>query len=359
MKKRILSLVLALCLVAGLLPMATLAAAPTSVKVQLNNNTATTSTPIYLEVSAEAPTKYASVANKAFVEWTETAAPADNYVKAEYAADSEGKVTVTVTLKNVDVEGAAAEITATNHIIILPTGEYASKVVLEGTNTIVGDKEGLIYLSASQGSTIVGEKDSTLSLTSANGTVVGLIASREGDLLIKDATLTMKQGGTSGNWRHSIQTMNGNVAIEGCKITSTTGGGAIVHFGRVGDEDLEYGYYYYSSDSTKKMTLKDSDITATSYGSAALFSVTCAPVVDNCTIVATMTNAKKIFRYAPEFTNCYAVAGLKATSTKAYDAKKNDQYTYMKVTPGQAPADGSTDTGAGEPDCPANQCCAV
>ena len=80
MKKRILGLILALCLVAGLLPMATLAAAPTSVKVQLNNTTETACTPIYLEVSAETPTKYASVVNKDFVEWTETEAPTDNYV---------------------------------------------------------------------------------------------------------------------------------------------------------------------------------------------------------------------------------------------------------------------------------------
>ena len=328
MKTKILCALLALCMIASLLPMTVLAADP-EITVKFSNIEKEARFSVTV---APGETKYVtSTADKKFAAWTEAEAPTDNFVKLEYPAD--GSATVQVTLNNVD-----ADCTSTAYkspCIEFTAGEYAVVINVVGTNTLTHGNSASLFYEASKGMTITGE--GTLNLNSSMS-VDGSIWARGGDLLLKNANINFKV--TTGNTSiHSaILSAKGNVTMEGCKITSATDGGAFVFMGTMTEK---VGRHTLDDATDRFITIKDCEITHTS--KVRGFSSKTPVSITNSTVTLTITgstSSSALFTTAPSLEGEYtAIAGLAKNATKLdklkeFNAKKLGSYTYFYMVPG-------------------------
>jgi len=345
MKKRILGLVLALCLIAGLLPMTAFAETKPDVTVSLRSggsyNLSTAITP--------GTTKfYTTDADKKLVAWEGAANPtdSDSYLKLDYPTEGD-KAIVYVTLNNIEiVDTTSAFDPGKNDTICFRSGEYAAVVTLQGTNTITNSNNAGIYSEAANGTTITG----TGSLFLKSSAAPGSILLRNGELLIKDTTLKFEH--TSTSWRHCIladipTATSTNIRIEGSTIDATTKTGSLVFFGnKTGSGSNKYhGAGSGDSNSARTLTITESTITAATASGANVFNTTSVPAIvrySNITI-SNSASSKRLFKGTPDFgpEGTYdAVVAAEATGENPVPyAGTFEGYKYLKITNNYTPAE--------------------
>jgi len=333
MKKRILGLVLALCLIVGLFPM-TAFAEDVSVRYRLNNPTApsfdVTITP------SDTPIYYTTDANKEIVEWTGAEAPTatDKYIKISYPAATEP--VLYVTLNNIDVVHTTTTYGDHKHVIHFAQGAYAVVLTLQGKNSIESGTNDCINTCAANGTTITGS--GSLTLRSENAP--GCITARRGNLLIKDTTLDITNAGSS--WRHAIlldgfdgvsDLGSNNLTIEGATITATVKTGGLVFFGKYGSSGNGAG----NTDTvgTRTLNIKNSTITAITATGGSVFRTNTPAMIEYSNIIASCsTSSQRLFRVAPVFVGMTAVGAVhqSGTETEPWDAENYGKYRYIQTT---------------------------
>ncbi len=335
MKTKILSALLALCLLASLLSPTVLAEDPSVTVTFINKDESTITATV-----APGAIKYVTTnADGLMSEWTDTAAaPADNFIKLEYPAD--GAATLKVTLNNINANSESEE--WHNPAIEFGEGNYAVVLELVGTNKIFDCNSAGIKYSAANGMTITGAGTLSLSLS---GSVAGAIWANGGDLLIKDTTvdLTVAQGNHS--LHHAIFASKGSVTIEGSKLTSTTDGGSCVYLGTTDEKAggaKGSGRYTLDDATDRFIKIKDSTVTVTVKQNRNAFQSANPCTITNSTVKITLPGISSgpCFNPAPTIEGEYtAIAGLaknaeKLDKLKEYNPKKQSSYTYFYMEPG-------------------------
>lgn len=339
MKKRILGLILALCLVVGLLPM-TAFAEDVQVTFKLNNLAGEGLSPsIEATITPSAtPLYYTTNDSKEFVAWTGAEAPTDNdkYIKVSYPVAAEP--VVYVTLNKIDAVNTATGYGHTCNAIHFAEGAYALHITLQGANSIETGGGANIHSEAIKGTTITGSG----SLTMITGTAPGCITARRGDLLIKDTTLEFTHAGSS--WRHAIlldgfdgvevKGGSNNLVIEGSTITATIKSGGLVFFGKMTGSNAS-GASVTDNLSTRTLNIKNSTITAITATGGSVFRTNTPAVIEYCNIIASCsTSSQRLFRVTPVLTGMTVLGGEYADGRDAaeWDAENYGKYKYIKTT---------------------------
>ena len=331
MKKRILTLALALIMIISLLPMTALAEDPAA-KVTFNNNVAAK----FSVTVNPGETAYVITDDSAqFAKWEDDGEPADKFIKLDYPAD--GAATLKVTFKNIEADVTSSAFH--NYGISFAAGAYAVELTLIGDNKITHGTSSCMKYYNDGGMTITG--DGSLSLTNT-GATHGSIWADGGDLLIKNTNINTVVSQGNGSMHHAILATKGNVTLEGSKFVTTTDGGYQVFFGQAQKEGDKDGRYTLDPDENRKLVIKNCDITFTINIGKTAFKTKSPAVISNSTLVLTTKAAEgPLFSPAPTFEGDYtAIAGLaknanKLDKLKEYSAKKLSSYTYIKIVPGK------------------------
>ena len=331
--KKIFAILLALCLFTSLLPMTVMAETP-SIKVYFRNSGKGGNTTFTLNPG---DTVYVTTTDaQVFAKWSGTEAPEDHFVKVEYPAGD--KAVLNVTMKNIDYLNEATG-DWSSHAIEFAKADYDINITLEGANKMQGGSICCIKINTTGCTTFTGSGSLT---TLSTGSTSGSIVSRYGDLVFKNTTLDFTVSYDSGSLHHAILSNGGNVTFDGAKVTSNTTGGCLVYFGEPQKTGDQVGRYTPDEDDTRKVTIKDSEITATTKKKNNII-VTAAPaVISNSTLKLKNASSASgaMISPAPTFEGEYtAIAGLaknadKLDKLKEYDAKKNTSYSYLYIVPG-------------------------
>ena len=333
--KKIFAILLALCLFASLLPMTVMAENP-AVKIYFRNP-GTGVSAATVTVNPGETIYVVTTDEQVFTKWAEADAPTDKYVKVEYPA--EGDAVVNVTMKNIDYK---SEVTGdwSSHAIEFSKAEYKVVITLEGENKVQVGSTSFIKSYALGGVTITGAGKL---VTNQTGSVSGTIwmATGSGDLLIKDTTLDMSVLQGNHSLHHAILSNSGNVTFENAKITCNTQGGGLIYFGQPQKSGDQVGRYTLDPDDTRKLTIKDSEITATILENKTIFATKAPAVISNSTLkLSSKSGNGPLFSPAPTFEGEYtAIAGLVKNAEnmdklKEYNDKKLASYTYIYIVPG-------------------------
>ena len=330
--KKLFAIVLALCLFASLLPMTVMAENP-AIKIYVRNAGVTSTTTLTMNPGNTA--YFTSTDEQTLVKWTETEAPTDKFVKFEYPA--EGDPVINVTMKNIDYKNEATG-DWSSHVIEFAKADYKVTITLEGENKVQVGSVSFIKNGAGSGTTITGAGKL---ITNQTGSVSGTIWMTNGDLLIKDTTLDMTVMQGNHSLHHAILSNSGNVTFDNVKITSTTQGGSLVYFGQPQKSGDQVGRYTPDPDDTRKLTIKNSEITATVTENKTVFKTTAPAVISNSTLKLKNGGSEgPLISPVPTFEGDYtAIAGLaknadKLDKLKEYSSKKNGSYTYVYIVPG-------------------------
>ena len=331
MKKRLLGLVLAFILIFSLLPMTALAEDPT-VSVKFNNNVVSAFT---LSVKP-GETAYVITDDSAqFVKWTDSAAPTDKFIKLDYPAD--GAATLKVTFNNIEADVTSSAFH--NYAICFNSGEYAVELTLVGVNKISHGASACLKYYNAKGMTITG--DGSLELTNT-GSVHGAIWADGGDLLIKNTSMKFSVLQGNGSLHHAILATKGNVTLDGVKFETVTDGGCQVFFGKAQKEGDKDGRYTLDTDDSRKLVIKNSEITFTVNQGKTAFKTQSPATISNSTLKLTTKGSEgPLLSPAPTFEGEYtAIAGLaknanKPEKLKEFSAKKLGSYTYVYIVPGK------------------------
>lgn len=292
MKTRILCALLALCMIASLLPMTVLAADPDITVTFFNKGTNTerdNKTPgvyIALTIKPGDPAKYIVVnAEGHMTEHTDATAPADKFVKLEYPAD--GAANLKVTLKNININSMCANDAYHAPSIEFGAGAYSVNMELIGDNKIADGRSACIKNNNDGGLTITGSKDSSLTLqmgtADAFGAAAATLWANGGDLVIKNTTVNFEIYTTTSAQHNSILSAKGNVLLENVTIKNkTNNGGKLVFTGLATANDPRYTI---DPDATRKVTIKNCNIESATGGT--MFRTVAPVVINNSTIKAT------------------------------------------------------------------------
>ena len=265
MKKRILCVLLALCLFASLLPMTALAADPDitvtffnkGIKADVENKTPG----IYISLTIKPgdPAKYITTnAEGKMTEHTDATAPADNFVKLEYPAD--GAANLKVTLKNVNIDGTGANDAYHAPSIEFGAGAYSVNMELIGDNKIIDGRSACIKNNNDGGLTITGAGNLTLQMGTADsfGAAAAALWATGGDLVIKNTTVNFEIYTATSSQHNSILSAKGNVLLENVTIKNkTNNGGKLVFTGLATANDPRYTI---DPDANRKVTIKNCNI---------------------------------------------------------------------------------------------------
>ena len=344
MKARILSMLLAICLMVTLLPMAVSAANPDITVTFFNKGNKSdrdNKTPgvyIPLTIKSGDPAKYITTnAEGKMTEWTDTAnAPTDNFVKLDYPA---GAAKLKVTLKNIYINGQGESDAYQAPAIEFGAGDYAIDMELVGINKILDGCSAGIKYQASKGMTITGAGSLDINL---NGSAAGALWVAGGDLLIKNTTMNFSVLQGNHSLHHAIFADKGSVAIEGAKITSVTDGGSLVYLGTTDDiaGGDGKGRFTLTTDTNRTIKIKDSNIDVKINQNKNAFNSASPAVISNTTLKITLgASSGPLFSPAPTFEGDYtAIAGLAKNADKLeklkYYKRSLDSYTYFYMEPG-------------------------
>ena len=322
--KKLFALVLALCLIAGMLPMAAMAeAAAVSVKF-----TSSTASSVTVKVEPGDTAYVTTDDEKQFVKWTDEAAPADKFVKMELSADG---ATLNVTLNNIDADSSKSGYH--EHGIEFKAGDYAVVLNLVGANKITEQNSACIKYLSANGMTITGSGSLDLTCT---GAAAGALWASGGDLLIQDTTLNLAVTKDISGLYNAILSSCGNVTIKGSKVTSNTMGGAFVFFGT---PDLKIGRYTQDSDTNRKLVIENSEITAKKTKGHTIFNTAAPATIINSTLECTVYSAP-VFGKTPILEGDFiAMAGAKESKAKEYLTSNKSLWNsakYMKLYPGKS-----------------------
>ena len=292
MKKKILCVLLALCLFASLLPMTALAADPDITVTFFNKGTITdrdNNTPgIYMPVTIKPgdPAKYiVTNAEGLMTEHTGDTAPADNYIKLEYPAD--GAANLKVTLKNIYIDSLIKNDAYHRPAIEFGAGAYSVNMELIGDNKIIDARSACIKNINDGGLTITGTQNSSLTLqmgtSGTEGASAAALWAEGGNLVIKNTTLNFEITTSSSSQHNSILSTKGNVLLENVTIKNKTNNkGKLVFTGLATAKEPRYTI---DTDATRTVTIKNCNIDSQTGGTMIR---TVAPVtIINSTIKAT------------------------------------------------------------------------
>ncbi len=386
MKKRILGLLLALCLVVGLLPVMAMAEASATADFYMANApTASTNEQTKFSVPL-GETKYLSatpLGSGTTLRTTITEVTAnDNWcVKIEYPND--GKETVNITLKDATLYNKA-----TNNYKCLTLGStdnnnFNVNIYVEGTNTLTirgaatDETNGWNkkYNNAAISSLLAAGRTTTI--TSVNGGIldidgVGGKNNQRGiysanDLVLKDAIVNIDiEGGTSSDYAPCIMS-GGNITIDG-GIVNLTHGNKISTIYASGSTKLPAQDGGSIGGEPRNITIRNGAVVNSTSGtlgsepmvSAGAFAASGAVIIDRSDVTIAAASADKSLRpiavasstvineeaktYVAEFvatiTNATAKIAKTADTTAAefvledYTAAvaASTEYRYMKIT---------------------------
>ena len=335
--KKVFSLLIALCLIVGLLPLAALAEEATTPSVYITTKLNNGDADFWADaVAPGAATKYATTTAEGVV----ADGTADNWnVKLEYPAD--GKPTLT--LKGATLKAGSGRYPL--HI----SGNADLTVVIEADSSISTANRGGFYNICTGVVTITGPGKLTVDSTDGNCLhLAGIPADlNAGTTIIKDANLELNPTGSSTT-RAAIAFMGGDVTIDNSKIAIKGTDGAIGI----------WGYASYTKDANgnvtkvsatwkagvndtgkRNLTVQNgSVITCQSTSRQALGAIGTVTIKDS-TVEAEITHDFGIFDKKPTFEGNYtAIAGAKKEDAAAYEASKFMSYKYFKITPAADPA---------------------
>lgn len=213
MKKRILSLALAMVMLISLLPATTFAAAATSVKCvfysprrviepSLSNGQTTYVVLVDDTTTEDTTDKMPAVASTQ---------PEDNYIKLSYKI-TDGVGTYTMYLKNFDT--SAVKTNGGPFMNVNSGTTFNVEIVLDGINKIIGPY--VAFSIKNKGSiTITGNGSLEMASTGLASSSV-FFKEAAGDLIIRDTTV--KISGASGSGMSSGITVNGNITIDNSTV---------------------------------------------------------------------------------------------------------------------------------------------
>ena len=309
MKKRILGLLLALCLVVGLLPVAALADEP--VKALLYTTTTGNSGSATYIQKGDAPRYF--VTGTGFV--VSTGATVDNYnVKWEWPADSATPI--------LSLRGAAINLTG-NYTALRIGGTYGSnaesvgydvKIIVEADSSINSEHLGL-----------TGNHKGAMTITSVNNAKLSIKCTNSYSSLSNLGDLTLLNANVSINHRHNTAVhAKGNMLIENSTfaIENNSNTEYAINLSDAANNESN------TSGTPRTLTIKNSVVTSTrnknNYHGA--FHTDGKVYIDNSS-VEVFANVKA-FDVAPIVTNCAsAVFG-------EYGNNKTKDYSEYKTAPG-------------------------
>jgi len=356
MKRRILSMLLVLCMVIGLLPMTAFAATKPNIKFYLRPQ----GSAVGGTIESGTTKYYTTDTNKKLVEWTGGADPTDNdsYIKVDYPAGGDEAI-VYVTMNNINImdnKGWSPDY----YVIHFYEGAYAVVLTLKGQNSIelTGQRAG-IRSDAANGLTITGDG----SLTFTSTTTVAAIHMRK-KLTIKDTNLTFNCP-YSGSYHNILldghDDATNNLIIEGSTISSTVNKNSFVFFGKKQTNGNQGGSNPDDGSLEIKRTLKikDSTITVNSTTSNYAAITTPSPVeISNSTVTVTngsySSTSNKLIRsglvLGEEGTYTAVVAdNINGDNATPYTGSLLG-YRYIKIEPATAQEDPDpTDPVVGKP----------
>ena len=329
--KKIFALILALCLMASVLPMAAMAEAPAEVTVKLRNIAKADDITVTLKAN---DVFYATSSDdKAIVKHEGAEAPADKFLKLEYVSG-----VVKATLKNfvIDVPNASQS----RHAIEFTAGDYAVEMELIGDNVINHSDSSAIYYKNSGGLTIFGAGNLSMSVGNAEdpAVVAGAIWGFGGDLVLK-SNFNVIIDSEKNTLHHAFLLNTGNITFDGAKVTAKLDGGQVVFLGMPNPSKAQQVRYRndLDTDTSRTITIKNSEITAS--GALSAFRSAAPAKISNSILklskVGTASgDASAIFVPAPTFEGDYtALGGLasKPQNAKEFNPKKISSYTYIEV----------------------------
>lgn len=340
--KKLFALILALCLIVGLMPMAAMAEAPEEVKVQFY---VAKSTKFTLTLKDGDVAYVTTDADKLASKWEEADAPTDNFAKLEYKAES-ATLDVTFNNFNADMFDAGGY---TCHGIEFYAGEYAVNLNLVGQNSLRHGNSANMKLHNDGGITITGAGSLEMIM---NGSGCGTIWSTCGDITIKDTTVNFNVDPGNDSMIHAIlstksykqDAIDRKVTIENSKIDAKLRGGNLVFFGEAQQKDDVNGRYTMDTKSNCQTFIKNCNIV--SKCTSAIVNTKIPAVISNTTWKATTDNAP-LFAGEGKSVNAptiegdfSAIAGLKKNAEKldklkVYEPKKLSSYTYLYMVPGK------------------------
>ena len=341
--KKLFALILALCLIVGLMPMAAMAEAPEKVKVTIYH---AEKARIYKTVADGEVAYVTSNDDLTVSDWTDTAtAPEDKFMKFEYDVDS---ATLKVTMKNFKADMTPAG-GYTSHGLEFPAGEYTVAIELIGENLLHHGKSSCIKTLNDGGLTITGTEGSSLTLnmgqntTDAYGSAAAALWLMKGDLTIKNTTLNFNVYTSTSSMHHCIAACGGNVLMEGLTINhKANNGGQLVFManGTVKTQDIRSTM---DTNPDRKVTVKDCKIVSDGHG--GLFRSMSPVTLINTELKATggapLFSGESKLPNAPVIEGEFsAAAGLKKNAEKqdkwkAYEPKKLKDYTFLYIVPGK------------------------
>ncbi len=367
MKKRILSLLLVICMVASLLPVIACAEDAKTAGVNfvkgytLNTAGDQVASTITLSTTEGGAAVYGLTTAEGLV--TKDGANANNYhIKFEYPAGG----TPTVYLKGANIKTEAGY----GFYPSYAKGLFDLKVVVE-TDSQVESYYGCIYTKGGD-LTITGPGKLSLNVTSLHS-AIGVLKPNDidqYDLYLKDANLDVKFSGVSGEL---VSVEKGNIYIENTTFKGTSGVGSA--FNIKGDIsvlnstiDINTSWAGFTTavggitiekstinaiagfrpiDAKKDVLIKDSDafLEGDHFENAAI-NVWGKFVIDNST-VEMFALKMPIFTEGtiPTFVGYYrAVAGENEKSATRYNEEFYDTYSYMKVVPADTPEETTEET---------------
>lgn len=329
--KKILALILALCLMASVLPMAVMAEAPTEVTVKLRNIAKADDITVVLK---NGDVFYAtSSLEKAIVKHEDAEAPADRYIKLEYVSG-----VVKATLKNfvIDVPNESQS----RHAIEFTEGDYKVEMELIGDNVINHSDSSAIYYKNSGGLTIFGAGNLSMSFGSADDFAVlaGAIWGFGGDLVLK-SNFNIFIDSEKNTLHHAFLLNTGNIIFDGAKVNAKLDGGQVVFLGMPNPSKAQQVRYRndLDTDTSRSITIKNSEITSS--GALSAFRSAAPAKISNSILKLSKTgtasgDASAIFVPVPTFEGDYtALGGLasKPQNAKEFNPKKIGSYTYIEV----------------------------
>ena len=332
MRKRILSLLLTLCLVATLLPFATFAAEEekyVSVRVDNAGTYVWNTEGVDQKMKAGDATRYLTTTSEGVV----AVGTADNWnIKLEYPAG--GKPTVT--LKGATLKGAKSRTPLTI------SGNVDCTVCVEADSTISSYGTGL-YFSNLGLATITGPGKLTITTTDGNCiSFVGTVSNPKGTAgLIKDAKLDLYPTGTSTG-RPAINFYGGDLTIDNSKINISGSDEKSVGI---------WGYCHVTKDANgnvtkiigywREMDLDETERNLTIQNGSVITAKVAIKVLGatgNITIKDSTVEGegKAGFSKKPTIEGEYtAVGGSSKEKVVEYNPDKATGYSYFKVVPGK------------------------
>ena len=328
MKKKILAFLLALCLLASLLPVIANAASNDKVYVQLPTDKGNGEYKALPLTFTEGASYYFLCTEEGLL--TDDDASKDNYnVKIEYAKGG----TPTMYLKDAYIrteEYNAIQIGSTsssNEIIDFDFTIYVEtdSTVIGGSNleenkyycAIENDATGLFTITGPGKFTVTGEQTTAICAG--------------GELLIKDITIDIRNDMTRTGVRPAIHSYGqGNVIFDNAVANI---------YCNIGPCIWVYNSYYemLDNDNERDAIIRNGSIVTMQNDNDAKGTVGASGdfIIDSSEVEITSTSA--CFNTKPTMTGVYAVGGDKKSSAKEYKASKAKSYSYFKSNIGEAP----------------------